>query len=612
MRLYAVLCVAAIALLIVAAAPCTAAPAHPCPCCAVDEARISQILEQMTLEQKVAQLYMVGVNMLPGSRHKARRLVRDLGVGGVFLPPISSVAFSPRRTASNVRKLQLWALERDNPIPLLIAVDQEGGIPQALNDITGGTDTPGNMGLGATFDAGATLQAYDLMGQQLYALGINVNFAPVIEPDAGPSEPSMYTRCFSASTRAVAAHGAQAVRGLQANRVIACVKHFPGHANAPGDEHFGPVVNGENRETIFSRYLPPFDAAISNGAEMVMLTHATYRGLGNLPASIDPTVIELLRVELGFEGVIITDDINMGAIIAADWNELPDLAMLRAGVDIILDSAADSRPNLTRSSASYARWPHKVEEQIAAVARAVRAGRIDEGRIDRSVRRVLRLKMKYCLLDEPYRDPKQVERGLDTAEQRLLAQQLHSRALTVVRDEAELLPLDLQTQARVHVVCIGRAPQQMYAGAAWPNLSGTTLLAQVQAIDRQATGDTFPLNPHQRRIEQIVERAQAATPQVLLIGSYDAYYHPQQAELVRRLLALKLPTLIVALATPYDLLAFPEATTYLATYSNRDIAVQIAVRAIFGKAAAQGRLPVALPGLYPAGWQYQPQPKSDE
>lgn len=574
------------------------------PFCDIDRERFEQIFFSMTLREKIAQLYAVGVQTTPWfDVGDARRFIEDVGVGAVFIQPVTGAGFWTEWTVKNMNKLQGWAMARENPIPLLIACDQEGGIPQTVSNLNGGTDTPGNMGLGATFSPLATYDSYFLMGAQLSAMGINNPYSPVAELMVNENEASMYTRCFGENTDDVAAYTKQAVRGFQENLVVATAKHFPSHSTAEGDEHTGLVVNNESEETVRERYFPPFEAAIEAGVDMIMLTHARYAAWEDeFPTTFSRTLVtDILRGELGFEALIITDDMNMGSITNTPWDEHPHVLALAAGADMIIDVGGDNEM-MFGTHPDNEQWAIDVEGQIDAIVEAIDDGRLDEKQIDGSVRRILETKMKYCLFERPYRDVEQAIREVDTPDQVAKARCLHEQALTLVRNDDGLFPLDPEGGQKIHVVSIFMGQSVMYPDAYWGNLSGTSLMREVKKLYPAATGDVFDVEPPDWYINAIVNNAANADPDLIIIGTYHAYYHTQQQKLVDGLLDLNVPTIVVALALPYDLLAFPEVTTYLATYSNRTLAIETAAHALFGLAAPKGRLPVALPGLHEYGW----------
>jgi len=569
------------------------------PFCEVDEAQIEHLLATLSLREKIGQMYYVGVDLFPWFElPNVARTIQELKVGAVHEKLFYTLGLWPEWSVQNVNTLQTLAMNNDPVIPLLIGIDQEGGAPQSFSTALGGTDTPGNLGLGATFDPAATRDAYALMGNQLAALGINVNLAPVLEVMTSHEETSMYTRCFGGEVAAVSEHAAAAVEGMRAELVAPTAKHFTGQTAAPGDEHTALVVSELDEATLRAIYLPPFEAAIAAGVDLIMPTHARFLAYDpDYPATLSyPILTELLREEMGFDGVIITDDMNMWSLAGQDWGGMPDVLAIQAGADMIMDIFEGFEPVAAKAGP----YPTDLAGQIDAVVAAVEGGEISPARNDESVRRIHRLKMKYCLFDNPFREVEGLDARVDTPEQQELAADLHDRAVTLVRNDAALLPLS--PEARVHVVAPGPVVWQMYPTASWPNFATETLVGAMRHYHPATTGSWFSSPPLPSVVNRIVADAAAAAPDVLIVATYNALYDERQTEMIQRLLALHFPTIIIALAMPYDLLAFPEATTYLAAFSNHDLAVEAVARVLYGEASPGGRLPVAIPGLYDIGW----------
>ena len=231
------------------------------------------------------------------------------------------------------------------------------------------------------------------------------------------------------------------------------------------------------------------------------------------------------------------------------------------------------------------------------------SARISIEQIDASVRRILRTKMKYCLFADSFTDVTALEDRLNTPAQVETSLALHEKALTLVRNDDGTWPVLDMEETKVHVVCPRAFLSQMYPDAAWQTIATSDLLKEVKKLAPQAKGDKFDVDPSRPAINRIVRRARRASADVLVIATYNAYYYESQRDLVEKLLDLGLPTILVAVGMPYDLLAFPQAATYLCSYSNRDLALETVAQGLFGLAEADGRLPVSLPGLYEAGWR---------
>lgn len=571
--------------------------------CEADPDYIEQLIAGLTLREKIAQMYVVGVRVVPWFDFgDARRLVEEIGVGGVGLQALTGVGLNPKWTVQNTNKLQRWAQQSSSGLPLLISTDQEGGIPQVVSTLTGGTDQPGNMGLGASFDPANTYLSYGIMGRQLYDLGINNSYSPVVGLLSSLKEYSMYTRCFGDRTEPVSEHSKEAVKGFQEQLIIAGVKHFPGHSTSVGDDHGDLPFNDDTEAEIREKLFPPYEASFWAKADMVMVAHTVYTAWEpELPTTFSSKIIEgILRGELGFEGLVVTDDINMGSITNTPWDEHPHVLAIAAGVDLILDVSGDAEAEYGVHPDNE-QWAIDLVGQIDAIEMAVWSGRISEQRIDESVRRILKTKMKYCLFADRFRDVNGIDQRVNTPEQIEASRTLHEKAITLVRNDENLLPFDCQDGMKIHVVSPGLYQSEMYPFAYWGNYTSTSLRKEIRKLYPGVTGSHFQVQPNQSARQRIVAAAKKAEADLLVIGTYHAFYYQEQTDLVKELLALGRPTVVVALAMPYDLLAFPEAATYIATYSNRDLAIETAARSIFGQGEMEGRLPVGLPGLYEYG-----------
>jgi beta-N-acetylhexosaminidase len=574
------------------------------PFCEIDEARVEQLFDKMTLRRKIAQMYLIGAPVLPWFEHEdTKRFVQEVGVGAVGIQPGTGIGFWPEWTVQNTNKLQKWAMDSDPAIPLFIGCDQEGGVPQAINSITGGTDQPGNLGLGATFDPAATYSSYGIMGEQLSALGINHSYGPVVEVSVTYKEVPMYMRSFGEDTAAAALHSEQAVLGFKDNMVLATAKHFPGQGTASGDDHAGRIVNYESEAIIRERYFPPFKAAIDAGVDMIMTNHVVFAEIDDgVPTTFSRKMTtEILRGELGFEGLILTDDMNMGAIMGVPLDQHPDVLAIMAGADLVLDAGGDGEPSFDWHPDNL-KWAWDVQGQIDAVIGAVDDGLIDEEQIDDSVRRILRTKMKYCLFENQQRKPSESAAVLDTPDQVETSKGIFEQAITLVKNDGSLVPLDPNAGLKLHVVSIAMLQSEMYPDAFWGNVSSTSLLLEIKKLYPAATGDHFDITPFGFTIDRLVKNTITNDPDVLIVSTFNGYHYQSQRDLVDALMALGIPTILVATATPYDLMAFLDVDAYLALYSNRGMALTVAAEIIFGLREPLGRLPVTLSEEYKLGY----------
>jgi beta-N-acetylhexosaminidase len=481
---------------------------------------------------------------------------------------------SPSQLRAFTDRLQRLARTLGLP-PLLIATDQEGGQLMAVGDAT---PLPGNMALGATGSADLARRAGEVLGRELAALGINVDYAPCVDVNVNPRNPVVGVRSFGENPREVARLAAAMIAGIQSQGVAATAKHFPGHGDTDADSHHGlpsvPHGLARLREVEF----PPFQTAIAAGVKLVMTAHVALPAVdGPLapPATLSHNILQgLLRGELGFQGVIVTDAMDMHAIGQGDALGENAVRAAAAGADLLL---------LTSD-------PDDQRRVYASLRAALRHEALDPAGAAASLGRIAAL--KRWLAGAPQPDLSVV----GSSPHRMVAAEIAERSITLVRDTAGLLPLRLRPEQRIAAIVpqpTNLTPADTSAYVI-PTLGGALR-------ERHPNVDEYRVSyaPGTEEIAQLAE--QVRDHAVLIVGTFNACASPEQAQLVRRLLRLGIPSIVVALRLPYDLAAFPEAQTYACTYGVLEPSMQALAGALFGRTAFEGRLPVAIPGLYAAG-----------
>ncbi|MDP8221792.1 MAG: glycoside hydrolase family 3 N-terminal domain-containing protein [Candidatus Lernaella stagnicola] len=559
------------------------------PFCEVDEAAISALLEEMTLEEKAAQMLVLGEQAFPfWIPAKTTNLVRDLGIGGVFLQTVNALFPGPATMSELVNELNETALSGKHAIPLLFSVDQEGGTTQAWQSLTGGTDGPGNMALGALDDPDATFDIYAMMGREARAFGANVAYSPEFDLVVDPAAAWLFTKAFGESAELTSRHAPSAVRGFQSELMLGAMKHFPGGGCVWEDTHAESPTCTLTKSELVETHLAPFIAAIEAGADMVMVSPVIFAGLDpELPAALSSQVkLDYLRGELGFDGLISTGDMGMPPF-QHEWGMPKEVLAVKSGADLLL---------YVFEVATY----QDAERIVGNIADAVRAGEIPADQFDESIARILRHKQKYCLFERPFTDPERAEALNATAENRQLATQTIADSITLVRNDEGLWPLEATDGNGLLVISPMRA---MLADPAsgFAMFAGTTLAEQVSAIAPLTQRTEFVPGSLPSLLDDAVLRAADPAVETVVIGTYNAHYEPAQSQMVRDVLALGKPTVILAFGTPFDLLSFPDASTFLAVYNFRDLAQELAAETLFGGHEPLGRLPVTLPGLHEAG-----------
>lgn len=476
---------------------------------------------------------------------------------------------SAAQTRALVAQLQ-HAAQRVQALPLLIAIDQEGGPVSRLAAF--GTTIPSAMALGAAADPALTESMYQLTGVELAALGITLDFAPVADVNSNPANPVIGIRSFGGDAGAVGRHVAAAVRGLHRSGVAATAKHFPGHGDTSTDSHIDLPVANKDLEELDAVEFEPFRAAMKEGVDAIMTAHVLLPKVdpSGTPATLSRAILSgILRDRLGFDGVVFTDCMQMKAI--ADRYSIADAAVaaIEAGADV-----------LTYSSSLNA-----TAEAIGALGAAVLSGRLDAGRIERSLERVEALRAKYAKRDASDEDLALV----GSAEHRRAAVEAARRAITIVRDPRSILPLTLGRGKKIFLVQFGLES----SGGKKTDLKSSPLAKLLGAGSARVQEQLRSTNPAGHEYKQLLMAA--ASADAIVAVTRDASRHPLQAQAVSDLLLEGKPLVVVAAGTPYDAVVAPEEAAVIASYGDADAQSQAIADALLGAYRPTAMLPVALP-----------------
>ncbi len=505
---------------------------------------------------------------------EVERLIADEGIGGVIL--FAKNIASTRQVAQLTNALQGIALHASRP-PLLISVDQEGGLVARITE--GATVFPSAMAIGATGSAAFAEQAGAVTARELRAMGIYVNHAPVLDVNTNPDNPIIGVRSFGEDPEEVSRLGVAYLSGLQSNGVVATAKHFPGHGDTEVDSHLALPTIRHDWDRLNTVEMVPFRAAIAAGCDGIMTAHVAVPAIdpSGVPTTLSPAAVDgLLRRRLGFRGLVFTDSMRMLAIARHHSPGYAAFTAVRAGVDVVL---ACGEVEVQR-------------EMIQALRRAVERGTIPGGRIEASIARLMAIRKKYGIVDRSLIDEEQVERIVGIPEHLAVAHRIAEAAVTVVRDEARLVPLppgpvyifEVERGGPVTVnTATSAASQQRILGDALRALRADVNEAP---LDRLVSGIPFT----------------AAVRIIAITCNWLGGIDSQQVAVVRQLAARYRDRLIVlATGNPYELAQFPEVSTFVATYGSDPASMMAAARVLCGQLPPKGRLPVRLPGLYPRG-----------
>jgi beta-N-acetylhexosaminidase len=531
--------------------------------------RVDQLLAEMTLEEKVGQLFLVffvGPELSP----ELKEMINEYHAGGILLFNISDNIRSTWQMAQLINDAQTEASGHGARIPLFVGIDQEGGPIVRLTQ--GATVFPSNMAIGATGSLEDARRMAEVTARELKALGINMNLAPVLDVNNNPDNPVIGVRSFSSSPEKVAQLGVAMIEVYQANGILATAKHFPGHGDTAVDSHVALPIVPHQLDRLEAVEWLPFQAAINVGVDAVMTAHVEVPAVepsSRLPATLSSRVLQgILRERMGFQGIIVTDSLGMGALDQAYGVAEAAALAFEAGADILAFGADPG---------------HTPEEQRLAYQRLLtllQSGVIPQSRLDDSVRRILLVKAKYGVLDWKPTRLDQIPQIVGVSEHTEVARMVAEDSITLVRNEGGLLPI---------------GPGQSVL-VAWPagigDLGGALRLyhpnVQVLQLSMDPTSDEIQL------VRQEAEKASA-----IVIGTVNARRHPGQVQLVDALDGL--PMVVVALSEPYDLMSFSGVAAYVATYGDVPASLDALGRVLFGLKRPSGHLPVDLPGLYSQG-----------
>jgi beta-N-acetylhexosaminidase len=449
-------------------------------------------------------------------------------------------------------------------IPGLVATDQEGGLVVRVGPPA--TQFPGNMALGAGRSTDDARRAAAISGTELAALGINQNFGPVADVNVSPVNPVIGVRSFSENPSLAAALTSAQVRGYHEGHVASTAKHFLGHGDTDTDSHTGIPMIDHTRAEVENIDLPPFEAAIERDVDAIMTAHIIVPSIdpSGDPATLSrPILTGVLRRQLGFDGVVITDSLGMAGVRAKYGDDRVPVLAIKAGVDMLL-------------------MPPDLDLAYNSVLEAVRSGEISIARLHASLERILRLKAELGLVEDPYVDVGRVGEVVGTAEHYADAQRIADRTTTLVKNDDGVLPLAPGSGQDVLVTGWGDGPTQTVADKMAERGVHTDVL-------------TTGANPSGAQIDAAVTAA--STHDLTVVTSYRAWENANrgQRSLVQRLLTTGTPVVVVSVRDAYDIAYYPQAPTYAVTYGYNDVALESLVRVLFGEVNPAGRLPVTIP-----------------
>lgn len=514
-------------------------------------------IASLSLEQKVAQLIHVDVPSLELDEG-TRRHLGEHAFHGVIL-----FAQNVKDRPQVVRLIE--SIHGALPIPPWISIDQEGGLVDRIR-FPEMSLSPGLMALGASGDPARVEAAHRIMGRELSDLGVHIDFAPCLDVNNNPHNPIIGARSLGEDPAAVARLGRAAIRGLRAGGVASCAKHFPGHGDTSMDSHMALPTVDHPVERLQAVELAPFRAAVEEGVESIMTAHIVFPAYDSEPATLSKRILTgLLREEMGYRGIIVTDGLNMKAI--ADHYGMGEAAVrsVEAGADLILALG----PIADQKAA------------FQALLEAARSGRISEARIDESLERLFAAKRKFAA--RPRLEP-----SFDSSAHRAEMRELAAAGVTIARDREGLLPLRagkvlVLTPDLLPVTPLGEMASSQSLAAFMGGHEG-------EVVDHKFhfSGVAGPAH------HEVVARASEADTVVMALYARNRL-NDAQRELAQAVLAANPRTVVVSLSSPYLLMDLPTAGTCVLGYNYSSFTLEAVAEVLQGKRQATGKLPVTLP-----------------
>lgn len=531
---------------------------------------VEQTLSKMTLEEKAGQIVFPNVNGIYMSDDspefkRLEFLVKEKNVGGLIF--FTSDLYEQVVLTNKMQRLAKY--------PLLIAADYEHGITMRID---GATPFPNIMALGAVDDENLTHEMAKIIAKEGRAIGVHQNYAPVSDVNNNPNNPIINTRSFGESPELVAKHSNSFLKGLQDGGMIATSKHFPGHGNTSIDSHLDLPVLKSNLDELNQIELYPFKENIKAGVMSIMVGHLAVpaiEGDTGIPASLSKKIItDLLKNQLGFKGLIVTDALNMHGITNYYSTAKATIEAIKAGHDCIL-------------------FPESPIEAIDAIINAVKNGEISEERINHSVRKILLTKKWVGLDKERLMDIDKISSIVGINEHLELAKLISRKSITLLKNENNLIPLSKDEQQKYAHIIIADSRNDNDGEFFRRNLK-----SKIQDINFAR----ILMNSGEIDYQSALENSKNSDVIIISIYSKVRSYqgtlgiNEKQKELVRKIIALKKPVIMISHGNPYVLGEFPEVTAYINNYGDTKFSELAVIEALLGEIDIEGKSPVSIPG----------------
>ena len=560
-------------------------------------------LRRMTIEQKIGQLISVGINATFLNQDSEafrflKRQVEENHIGGIILfrGPVYESVFLVNRMQQLAR------------YPLLVSADLEAGTGMRFDDTV---NFPWNMAVGATGNPDFARRQGEVTAREARALGVQQIYAPVVDVNNNAANPVINVRSYGEDPAEVARFATAFTAGAQSAGVIATAKHFPGHGDTAVDSHRGlPEIN-VGRERLNNVELVPFRAAINAGIGAVMVAHVGLPQIdptsvkplprdkrigpidtdetgeiiaesAAIPATVSPVIGKILRDDLKFGGMIVTDALSMSGLTIYFNQDEAAVRALEAGADMLLK-------------------PADPDAAFRGVREAVRSGRLTEKRIEESARRLLAAKYDLGLVKQRLTPLDEIDRIVSSREVGNLAREIAERAITLVRNDDNLVPVSrMKADARIFNLAITNGDDRLWIANSFTEAMASSgrKLETVVLDERSSEMD----------VQKAIEKATAAD--VVIASLYGRVRSGQArsvglpepgASALSALISRKRPIIGLSFGNPYLLQSFPELRTYIVAYGDMPSLQEAMARAVLGEIGITGKLPISLPGLHPRG-----------
>jgi len=526
-----------------------------------DDAWVNRMLKSMTLDEKIGQLFVPVHSDVP----KTVEWIKNYGIGGIWFA----------RTEARKIAVELNSLQEASKYPLLVTVDFEKG---AGTYIDGATDLPINMALGASRDPKLVYAAARLTAKEARAIGVHLNYAPVLDVNNNPDNPVINTRSYGEDPRLVATLGSAAVKGYQESGLLATGKHFPGHGNTGTDTHAKLGVVTSSRKEFESLELLPYKEVLKKAMpSSIMSAHLWIRAIDadTVPATLSSNAMtKLLRGRLKFDGIVFTDAMAMGGITTRYPFDVATVKAIQAGCDVIL-------------------FPGDLAKGIQAIRQAVANGQLAEKRIDESVRRILRAKTRVGIHEQRLVNVDKISRLVGTDENYYEAKKIAAKCVTLAKNDGKLVPLK---------------PAQKVLILAISNKEGNSIISRglVSFPDeiKKLSGSVTELRLSDSLRSDEIGRALklAAEADVVVVAAYikivlssgTVALPPAHTAFLQKLAEVNQRVALVSFGNPYIGASAPAIPAYICAFDNAKALQEATAEALYGKAPFRGKLPVTV------------------